>query len=214
MTTLIAPNGKAALLDHRVEPGGDTPTSFLPNLDIDLDLNLDFDADEEWRDFALCKDDPEPDRWVDLPQVVIKGRLNPEYDERVAELSAICSTCPVMATCLGESLGMNVRGVFAGQDEFDRADIRESLGLPTPPLVPAPETDDDARLIEQQFTAQRLARRGLSNKQIAAALAVSTMTVSRLLASEDRPANRRSRKTAADDDQMLGRVNRTAATAS
>lgn len=214
MTTLIAPPGNAALLDNAVEPRGVPITSTVPaskSMPASTALTIPAPArkpvstpvgkpvvvedDEDWRDLAVCKDDPEPDRWVDLPQVVIKGRLNPDYDERLNELAAVCNTCPVAAICLGESLGLNVRGVFAGHDEFDRADMRESLGLPTPPMVPAPETDDDARLIEQQFTAQRLARRGMSNKQIAAELGVSTMTVSRLFASDDKPAKRRARST-------------------
>lgn len=187
MTTLIASPGNATQPDQQalspqVAAAG-TPAR----------------ENEDWRTQAVCKDDPEPDRWVDLPQVVIKGHLNPAYDAHVAELAAVCSTCTVRDACLGEALAMNVRGVFAGEDEFDRADIRESLGLPTPPMMPPPETDDDARLIEQQFTALRLARRGLNNKQIAATLGVSTMTVSRLFASEDRPAKRRTRQKAPAD---------------
>lgn len=150
--------------------------------------------DDDWRSYAVCATDAEPDRWVDLPPVRIHGRNNPAYDEHVNALAAVCSTCPVMDTCLGNSLAMNVRGVFAGHDEYDRADMREALGLPVPPLMPPPETEDDVRLIEQQFTALRLARRNMSNKQIAAELGVSTMTVSRLLASEDRPSKRRTRK--------------------
>lgn len=165
--------------------------------------------DDDWRIFAVCADDEDPDRWVDLPPVRIHGRNNPSYDAHVADLAAVCNTCPVMDTCLGKSLAMNVRGVFAGHDEFDRADMREVLGLPTPPMMPPPETEDDARLMDQQFTALRLARHDLTNKQIAAELGVSTMTVSRLLASDDKPAKRRTRKPATDD-QMPGRINRAA----
>lgn len=210
MTTLTATRTGTQANHDRSEvvripaPTGDANTTDPFSIDVSPEPSM----DDDWRTFAACKDDPEADRWVDLPPVRIHGRNNPAYDAHVADLAAVCSTCPVMDTCLGNSLAMNVRGVFAGHDEYDRAEMRESLGLPVPPLMPPPETEDDARLIEQQFTALRLARRNMSNKQIAAALGVSTMTVSRLLASEDRPAKRRSRKTAADDDQLIGRVNR------
>lgn len=149
----------------------------------------------QWRKRATCTDDPSPDRWVDLPDIRVRGNNNPDYDAHLQTLAQVCDTCPVRDHCLWESLTMNVRGVFAGTDEFDRADLRETLGLPTPPRMPAPENDEDARLIEQQFTALRLARKNYTNNEIAEALGVSAMTVSRLTASEDRPAHRRSRAT-------------------
>ena len=193
MTTLTAPPGHTTRADQQGHP--QTPTHSGIKGSIPARIPATADDSEDWRKRAVCANDPDADRWVDLPQVVIKGRLNPAYDQRLTELAAVCSGCPVADTCLGEALAMNVRGVFAGTDEFERADLRESLGLPTPPPVPAPETEDDARLMDQQFEALRLARRNLSNKQIAAELGVSTMTVSRLFASEDRPAKRRSRST-------------------
>lgn len=148
-----------------------------------------------WRPFAVCATDQNPDRWVDLPPVRVKGKNNPDYDTHLKELSAVCGGCPVANQCLGNALAMNVRGVFAGTDEYERADLREALDLPTPPMIPVPESEDDARLVEQQFTALRLARRNLTNKQIAAEMGVSAMTVSRLTASEERPAKRRTRRT-------------------
>lgn len=154
-----------------------------------------FTDHDEWRAFAVCATDENPDRWVDLPPVRIKGKNNPDYDTHLKELSAVCGGCQVADQCLGTALAMNVRGVFAGTDEYERADLREALGLPTPPMIPIPESEDDARLVEQQFTALRLARRGLSNKEIAAEMDVSAMTVSRLTASEERPAKRRTRRT-------------------
>lgn len=149
---------------------------------------------EHWRERAACKDDPQPDRWVDLPTVRIHGKNNPAYDTHLNELTAVCDTCPVRVECLAEALTSNVRGVFAGTDEYMRADLREDTDLPAPPLMPPPENDEDARLIEQQFTALRFARKGYSNNQIARMLNVSAMTVSRLLASEERPAVRRTNK--------------------
>lgn len=146
-----------------------------------------------WRKDAACIDDPNPNRWVDLPPVRIRGVNNPAYDEALTELAATCAACPVAAHCLWESLDMNVRGVFAGTDEFERADLREQLNLPTPPRFPLPENDEDARLVEQHFTVLRLARRGMSNTEISALLDVSPMTVSRMTASEDSPAARRSK---------------------
>jgi hypothetical protein len=163
--------------------------------------------DGDWRDAAACADEPHPDRWVDLPPVRVRGKNNPDYDARVAELRQTCATCPVFDHCLWEALDMNVRGVFAGMDEFDRADVRDLLNLPTPPMIPPPENDEDARLIEQQFAALRLARKGYTNTEIADELHVSPMTVSRLTASEERPSERRHKKHHRDtifDDTLYG----------
>lgn len=151
-------------------------------------------VNEDWRDYAVCGQDTNPDRWVDLPPVRKRGKNNPAYDVAVNELTAVCNTCPVRDTCLAFGLASSMRGVVGGMDEYERADTREALGLPTPPMIPAAENDDDARLIEQQFTALRLARQGLTNRQIATTMGISAMSVSRLTASEERPAKRRSRK--------------------
>lgn len=148
-----------------------------------------------WQEHAACRDDTDPNRWVDLPPVRIRGKNNHAYDARLNELAATCQACPVRAQCLWTALGMNVRGVFAGTDEYDRADLREELDLPTPPRIPAPENAEDARLIDQQFAALRLARRGYTNTEIAETLDVSPMSVSRLTASEDRPSRRRTKDT-------------------
>jgi hypothetical protein len=148
-------------------------------------------SDDNWRTEASCANDEQPDRWVDLPDIRVRGKNNPAYDTHVEELSKTCQTCPVFDQCLWSALDMDVRGIFAGTDEYDRADIRDQNDLVAPPRIPAPENDEDARVLEQSFTALRLARRGLSNIEIAEALEVSTMTVSRLTSSEDAPAQRR-----------------------
>lgn len=146
-----------------------------------------------WREQALCAADPNPDRWVDLPAVRVRGKNNPNYDALLTELTATCDECPVRALCLNEALPSNAKGVFAGTDEYKRADMREELGMVEPDPLIEPENEEDARVMAQQFNALRLARRGLSNQEIASELGVSAMTVSRLTASDDKPASRRTR---------------------
>lgn len=124
--------------------------------------------DDTWRKFAACASDLDPDRWVDLPPVRVHGRNNPDYDLHKEQLAAMCADCPVRPACQAYANQTGVCGVFAGEDEYDRAEAREHNQLP---LLPNEDTP--------QFTALRLARRGLSNTQIAHALNVSTMTVSR-----------------------------------
>lgn len=156
------------------------------------------DVDPRWHLRAACRRDPRPDRWVDLPPVRVGGVNNPNYDTRLAELRQLCGLCPVRAHCLWDALDHSVRGVFAGTDEYERADLRDLLGLPTPPSTAA-ENEEDARMLRQQFEALRLARRGYTNTQIALTLGVSAMTVSRLVASDEHPAPRRSKPAAAPD---------------
>lgn len=137
--------------------------------------------ESQWPDRALCATDPNPDRWVDLPPIRVRGRANPDYDKHLADLKHICGMCEVARECLSSALRVDVRGVFAGTDEYERADLREEFGLLDPEPVTHLDTDEDARQMTQRFTALRLARRGLSNAEIALELGVSTMTVSRIM---------------------------------
>ncbi len=139
----------------------------------------------QWRRRSACATDPNPDRWVDMPPVSIRGRNNPAYDARLRELKDLCQACPVRGLCLREAIRTDVIGVFGGTDEFERADLRERFGVPQPPLMPFPETETDERLQRQRFEIQRLKRARKSNAEIADALGVTPMTVSRFLADPD-----------------------------
>lgn len=143
------------------------------------------DDPDQWRAGAECRTDPDPDRWVELPPIRLHGRTNPAYDQHLGELKQICAACPVKGMCLREAIRLDVEGVFAGTDEYERADLRETYGIPEPPLFPLPENDSDERLMRQRFEMRRLARRGMPNKAIAAAFGVSTMTVSRFTTDPD-----------------------------
>lgn len=165
----------------------------------------------DWRDAALCRSDRSPDRWVDLPPVRIHGKNNPVYPARKRTLAKICAACPVADHCLWAALDTDVRGVFAGTDEYDRADLRDRLGLPHPEPEPSPETPEDARMLAARFTANRLALRGLTNTEIAAHLHVTTMTVSRLLndpteAPPARPPRRPTRRPTQSADEAPARA--------
>lgn len=140
-----------------------------------------------WRTKATCASDPTPSRWVDLPPVRIAGRNNPAYDETLAELKSVCATCPVAVDCLRDAIREDVRGVFAGTDEYERADLRDRFDLPSPaPLVrDSDDCEGDTALSARRFTALRLARRGLSNTEIATEMGVSSMTISRLTSDLD-----------------------------
>lgn len=137
--------------------------------------------DPDYRTRGACANDPRPDRWVDLPPIRIKGKDNPAYDTAVAALTTVCATCPVYDACLWDALAYDVYGVFAGTDEFTRADLRTLHALPDPIRLHDDEDDEDQRMRDQRFTARQHARHGLSNIQIAAAMGVSPMSVSRFL---------------------------------
>ena len=136
-------------------------------------------------DVGACANDPNPDRWVDLPPIRIRGRANPDYHERVEDLSRTCATCPIQSTCLYDALRVDVAGVWGGTDEFDRADMRETIGLPAPKrltfgalTVDVDPTDQDVL----RFQARRLAAKtDLTLAKIAEEMGVSPMTVTRLL---------------------------------
>lgn len=137
--------------------------------------------DPDYRDRGACANDANPDRWLDLPPIRIRGKDNPAYDQAVAELATVCATCPVYDACLWDALTYDVLGVFAGTDEFTRADLRDLHGLPAPVRLDFDEDPEDARMREQRFTARRLARTGMPNTIIAATMGVSAMSVSRFL---------------------------------
>lgn len=130
-----------------------------------------------------CATDPNPDRWTDLPPVRIKGRTNPAYAQRKAELGKVCSTCPTQARCLSDALTFgllfDVQGIWSGTDEFDRHDLRNALELPDP----AGEMSDTERL---HFRARYLAAKtDLTYAAIAKELGVSPMAVTRMLDERD-----------------------------
>ena len=137
--------------------------------------------DPDYRTRGVCVNDARPDRWVDLPPIRIKGKDNPAYDDAVADLSAVCVTCPVYDACLWDALAYDVFGVFAATDEYTRADLRDLHGLPDPIRLHDDEDEEDQRMRDQRFTARLHARHGLSNTQIAAAMNISPMSVSRFL---------------------------------
>ena len=138
-------------------------------------------ADPNYRNRGTCATDPKPDRWVDLPPIRIKGKDNPDYDRAVADLAATCIACPVYDACLWDALAYDVFGVFAGTDEYTRADLRTLHELPDPIRLHDDEDEEDHRMRNQRFTARLHARHGLTNTQIAAAMNVSPMSVSRFL---------------------------------
>lgn len=138
-------------------------------------------ADPNYRNRGVCVSDARPDRWVDLPPIRVKGKDNPNYDTAVAALAAVCVTCPVYDACLWDALAYDVFGVFAGTDEYVRADLRDLHALPDPIRLHDDEDEEDQRMRDQRFSARRHARHGLSNIQIAAAMNVSPMSVSRFL---------------------------------
>jgi hypothetical protein len=141
----------------------------------------------QWMQRGACASDPKPDRWIDLPPIRVRGKVNPAYQEKKAELDKACSTCPIQATCAWEALTTDVVGVWAGADEFDRRDLREGLGLPEPkPLTFSGETTERTDLDRQRFTARYLAAKtDLTLAAIAARMGVSPMTVTRILDERD-----------------------------
>lgn len=137
--------------------------------------------DPNYRTRGACNGDPNPDRWLDLPPIRIRGKDNPDYDTAVAALADVCATCPVADACLWDALAYDVLGVFAGTDEFIRADLRTAHDLPAPIRLDFDSAPDDIRMREQRFTARRLARTGLSNIAIAEHMGVSAMSITRFL---------------------------------
>lgn len=137
---------------------------------------------DNWRARSRCRSDSDPDRWIDLPPLSVRGRVNQNYLDQVADLKAECLRCPVRAVCLLEAMRLDVKGVFGATDEYERASLREQYGIPEPPLYPPPENDTDERLHRQRFEVKRMARQGLTNIEIAQRLGVTRMTVSRFLA--------------------------------
>lgn len=147
----------------------------------------------EWERSGRCRDDISPDRWVDMPLLRVKGRDNPAYEQRLNDLRRTCHDCPVYQDCLATSLTCQVNGIWAGTDEYERADLREALALTTPmaltvsPLDPDVEQPRGAVSQQTYFEMRRAARRGLSNTDIARQFTVSLMTVSRALADTEDP---------------------------
>lgn len=137
--------------------------------------------DPNYRDRGACANDTNPDRWLDLPPIRIRGKDNPDYDTAVTALAATCATCPVHDACLWDALTYDVLGVFAGTDEFIRADLRDLHHLPDPIRLDFEEDPDDIRMRELRFTARRHARTGMPNTVIAATMGMSAMSISRFL---------------------------------
>ncbi len=143
-------------------------------------------GDGEWTRRAACQNDPDPDRWVDLPALRVRGHLNPAYPQRVEQLRATCRGCPVRAACAWRGLLHDLHGVWGGLDEFDRDRLRATLHLPPPaPVTADPPDAEQQRMDQLRRAARHLARLNQSNQAIAAVLAVSTMTVVRLLDERD-----------------------------
>lgn len=86
-----------------------TPVSTVPN----------------WRRESVCRNDSDPDRWVDLPDALIEhdsGRIspNPAYLAAMAELRKVCGGCPVAEQCLTLASTQGLEGCFAGTDTHER----------------------------------------------------------------------------------------------
>lgn len=160
--------------------------------------------DPAWADRGSCRADTKPDRWITLPELRVRGVNNPAYRARVTALKTVCGTCPVNTICLGFALDSPERldGVWGGTDEYERADLLDTLDLPQPgpagiPALDGWEAVTDASLADQ-FTGKRYAHRGYSNKQIAALMGTSPMTVGRFLSGQERSrGSRRTTKTTA-----------------
>jgi Transcription factor WhiB len=145
-----------------------------------------------WAVKGACRSDPDPDRWITLPDLRVHGVNNPEYREHVTELKTVCAGCTVSNACLYLALNSpeRVDGIWGGTDEFERAGMLTAAGRSQPgPAGIAPLDGWDAAadlILADQFTAQCYAHQGYSNQQIATKMGSSYMTISRLLADKER----------------------------
>jgi WhiB family redox-sensing transcriptional regulator len=75
-------------------------------------------------DKAACKD-------MDVNEFFPEGPIN---RKKVAELKAVCATCPIINECLTVALHNNEYGIWGGTTEFERKNIKRKMKLISIPL--------------------------------------------------------------------------------
>jgi WhiB family redox-sensing transcriptional regulator len=74
--------------------------------------------DGNWRTYAACRTNGEPDLFFPA------GTVGP-YLEQNQQAKSICSGCPVRIACLRFALSTNQQfGIWGGLDEEERRDVR------------------------------------------------------------------------------------------